>query len=295
MDREVLQHNDSLSYTWNVNPTTLLTASAGYIRSREFQTSNLVGKENLTLNAGIQGFQTEGRAQAIGLPDVSFTGYTGFATPWGVPDFQKIWNENYKVNMNLIRGAHSISYGYEFQDGAQSIIIASCCSRGNFGFSGQYTGDGFADYLLGLTSSSLRNFPIEAFGAANAPYSGLYVQDFWKLGPKLTVNLGMRYDYWHERAFVRGTGSTFDLKLGKAVAGENEQRQVDLTVDFGHGGRAPDRSLCGSRYSDSPPGHCLASPEFKRSGDSGGLRNISQHIHRQRKLILYRWSPLLDV
>ena len=230
MDREVLQHNDSLSYTWNVNPTTLLTASAGYIRSREFQTSNLVGKENLTLNAGIQGFQTEGRAQAIGLPDVSFTGYTGFATPWGVPDFQKIWNENYKVNMNLIRGAHSISFGYEFQDGAQSIIIASCCSRGNFGFSGQYTGDGFADYLLGLTSSSLRNFPIEAFGAANAPYSGLYVQDFWKLGPKLTVNLGMRYDYWHERAFVRGTGSTFDLKLGKAVAGENEQRQVDLTA-----------------------------------------------------------------
>jgi hypothetical protein len=207
-----------------------LTAAAGYIRSREDQTSNLVGKENFTQEAGIQGFQTEGRAQAIGLPDVSFTGYTGFATPWGVPDHQKIWNENYKVNMNLIRRSHSISFGYEFQDGAQSLIIASCCSRGNFGFSGQYTGDGFADYLLGLNSSSLRNYPIEAFGAANAPYSGLYLQDFWKISPKLTVNLGMRYDYWHERAFVRGTGATFDLNLGKSVAGENQDGQVDETA-----------------------------------------------------------------
>jgi hypothetical protein len=57
----------------------------------------------------------------------------------------------------------------------------------------------------------------------------LYFQDFLKITPNLTLNLGVRYDYWHEKAFLRGTGSTFDLSLGKSIAGENKDRQVDLT------------------------------------------------------------------
>src|SRR5262249_35352621 len=43
-------------------------------------------------------------------------------------------------------------------------------------------------------------------------------------------NLGLRLDHWHERAFVRGTGATFDLSRGKVVAGENDARQVDLSA-----------------------------------------------------------------
>lgn len=228
--RTVLQHNVVLNYDWTISPTTLLTLGGGYLRSMSKFNSPVVGQENLTANAGIQGFQTQGRERAIGLPTVSFAGYQGFSAPWGNPGRLALWSENYKANLSLIRGPHSLSFGYQYQDGQSSTSHASCCSRGVFTFNGQYTGDGFADYLLGLVQSSSRNFPLNTIGVADSPYSGLYVQDFWKVSPSLTFNLGLRYDYWHEKAFVRGTGSTFLPERGKAVAGENAKtRQVDLT------------------------------------------------------------------
>ncbi|MEW5978988.1 MAG: TonB-dependent receptor [Acidobacteriota bacterium] len=228
--RTVLQHNLALNYDWTLSPTTLLTLGGGYLRSMSRFNSPVVGQENLTNSAGIQGFQTEGRAAAIGLPSVSFAGYQGFAAPWGNPGRLALWSENYKANLSLIRGPHSLSFGYQYQDGQSSTSHASCCSRGVFGFNGQYTGDGFADYLLGLIQSSSRNFPLNTIGVADSPYSGLYVQDFWKVNSSLTFNLGLRYDYWHEKAFVRGTGSTFLPELGKSVAGENAKTgRVDLT------------------------------------------------------------------
>src|SRR5262249_54780669 len=98
------------------------------------------------------------------------------------------------------------------------------------GFNGQVTGDGFADYLLGYIQSSSRNFPLNEIGVAASPYHAFYVQDFWKISPNLTANIGLRYDFYAEKAFVRGTGSTFLPEIGKSVAGENANtHQVDLT------------------------------------------------------------------
>ena len=48
--------------------------------------------------------------------------------------------------------------------------------------------------------------------------------------PNLTLNVGVRWDYWWNKAFVRGVGTTFDLATGQSVAGENSQGQVDLTA-----------------------------------------------------------------
>jgi len=230
-DTKTLHYNAALSYSWNLNPTTLLTASAGYIRSLNKYRNNVTGIENLTQQAGIQGFGISPflPASVVGLPGVSFSGYTGFGSTGEDPGQHQLWSENAKVGMNLIRAAHSISFGYQYADGHGSIFSGECCSRGIFDFNSQYTGDGFADYLLGLLSSATRSLPTAAWGHANSPYSALYFQDFWKLSPNLTVNLGVRYDYWHQKAFVRGNGITFDRKRGKVVAGELKNGTVDLT------------------------------------------------------------------
>ena len=130
----------------------------------------------------------------------------------------------------MIRGAHSLNVGYEYNNRTTYGRHGSCCSRGVFGFNGQYTGDGFADYLLGLIQNSSRNYPIQTFGMHTSPYHGLYVQDFWKVSPNLTVNLGLRWDYWGEKKAVRGNVGSFDLASGKAVAGEDKNGNVDLTA-----------------------------------------------------------------
>ncbi|PYV38614.1 MAG: hypothetical protein DMG06_25265, partial [Acidobacteria bacterium] len=229
-DTDTKQQSLALNYTYALTPTTLFTLGANYLRSLNKFGSPVVGTENLTEEAGIHGFPTAGRAAFVGLPSIDFTGYTGFAPPWGVPG--RLWFESHggKASANLIRGQHSLNIGYEYNDRSTYGRHGSCCSRGVFSFNGQYSGDGFADYLLGYPSSGGRNYPLQTFGMHDSPYSALYVQDFWKIHPNITLNLGIRYDYWHKKSAVRGNVGTFDLKLGKIIAGEDKNGEVDLTA-----------------------------------------------------------------
>ncbi|MCW5983101.1 MAG: TonB-dependent receptor [Bryobacteraceae bacterium] len=224
------QHSVGLNYVWSITPTTLFTINAGYQFSNNQFHSAVVGIDNLTQQAGINGFPTSGREGSTGLPTVGITGYTGFQAPWGHPG--RLWMESWggKSTVTLIRGKHSLSLGYEFDNRTTFGAHASFATRGNFGFNGQYTGDGFADYLLGLTASAGRNYPIQTFGMKRSPYSGIFVQDFFKVSPKLTLNLGLRYDRWHAKRAVRGNVATFDPRIGKAVAGEDKNGNVDLTA-----------------------------------------------------------------
>jgi hypothetical protein len=229
-DTDTKQQSVALNYTYAMTPTTLFTVGANYLRSLNKFGSPVVGTENLTEEAGIHGFPTAGRDEFVGLPSISFTGYTGFAPPWGVPG--RLWFESHggKASANLIRGGHSLNIGYEYNNRSTYGRHGSCCSRGIFDFNGQYTGDGFADYLLGLPDSSGRNYPLQTFGMHDSPYSALYVQDFWKIHPNVTLNFGLRLDYWHEKTAVRGNVATFDLQRGKIIAGEDAKKGgVDLT------------------------------------------------------------------
>ena len=87
------QNNAGLTYVYTISPTMVFSLSAGYQGSNNKFTSPNVGTTNLTDEAGIQGFPTAGRANAVGLPNVSIAGYTGFNTLWGVPG--RLWFNGY--------------------------------------------------------------------------------------------------------------------------------------------------------------------------------------------------------
>ena len=224
------QNSVGLNYVYTLTPNTLFSISSGYQRSNNQFTSPNVGTTNLTEEAGIQGFSTPGRANAVGLPSASISGYTGFGTLWGVPG--RLWMESWngKTSLNLIRGKHTIDLGLEYDNRTTYGNHASFASRGTFSFNGQYTGDGFADYLLGLVSGANRNYPLQTFGLQRSPYMATFVEDTYKVTPKLTLNLGLRYDRWLDKRAVRGNAATFDPRIGKAVAGVDKNGQVDLTA-----------------------------------------------------------------
>lgn len=228
--QDLVQHNLGMNYNWSLTPATLFILAAGYLQSDAVLTSPLVGKENLTALAGIQGFPTQGRELAIGLPTVNFAGYTGFSWPTQVPARFRREDLHGKAGISLVRGSHSLSFGYEYNDRRTLAIHSSTSPRGTFTFNNQYTGDGFADYLLGLLASDEKNVTLQAFGMGHSPYSALYAQDYWRLGSRLTLNMGLRYDRWHEKTLVRNNGATFDVARGKAIAAVDKEGRVDLTA-----------------------------------------------------------------
>jgi hypothetical protein len=224
------QHNVAVNYTYTLTPTMLLTASGGYLRSDNRFGWPLAGVDNLTANAGIQGFPTAGREDFVGLPNINVTGWTGISAPWGVPG--RLWSNvrNGKVGLNTIRRAHTISFGFEYDDRSVYARHGSHSPRGSFDFNGQYTGNGFADFLLGYTSGSRRNFPLETFGLESSPYTGFWVQDFWKVSQNLTINAGLRLESWHSRRLQNGAGATFDPATGKVIAGVDTDGQMNLNA-----------------------------------------------------------------
>lgn len=149
-----------------------------------------------------------------GLPNVSIVGYRGFFDQPGSGDRQRNWE--FYDNVALSLGSHSLKTGFEIQR-ASSINISNLLpARGNFAFDGRYTGNAFADFLLGYpyqTQRPTRNTEVEPKNTRWAAY----VQDDWNVTGNLTLNLGLRYEYQGLFDNSFGDIANFDPTLGKLV------------------------------------------------------------------------------
>src|SRR2546422_3815106 len=130
-------------------------------------------------------------------------------------------NTQYNITpaLTMIRGKHTIQVGAQYELGLDNYFQTNIAS-GAFAFSGSWTaqnaltggantGFAFADFLLGL-SQNQGSFVNQNEGEAQVPaqtagrqtYRAFYFNDNWHLTPKLTLNLGLRYELqgtWSER------------------------------------------------------------------------------------------------
>lgn len=229
----VEQHSGSLNYTWTMSPSTLLTASGGLLRHDSTYGNPSLGKQNDTRLAGIQGIPDAGREGWVGPPNISFAGgYTGVDFPggWGVPGALYGDTYNFKTSISHIRSNHTLSAGFEYGDWRTFGAHGSAAPRGSFGFGNLYTGDGFADYLLGYVSSTNRNDPLQTFGNDRAPYAAAYVQDVWRVRQNLTLELGIRYERWLAHHSYKEISSTWDPRINKVVAAVNSSGQPNTSA-----------------------------------------------------------------
>src|SRR5262249_51837132 len=152
-----------------------------------------------------------------GAPNFSGVGFAvGSATSYVYSSYSN--NFQVKEGFSLIRGRHNLKFGFEgtarrfiYYNGANdkgifqfasSAAFTGACPQGNRTCdqarqsAGLTTGGfEFASFLLGaFTSDNLILSQIPYVG--HQTYAGAYIRDSWRATNRLTVNLGLRYEYF---------------------------------------------------------------------------------------------------
>jgi Carboxypeptidase regulatory-like domain/TonB dependent receptor len=127
----------------------------------------------------------------------------GGSNDFGVRGAAPRENPNWSITPNIIwlKGSHNLKTGFWFIDTKR--IQENTFQRFTFGdaqtglANSNNTGLSLASALLGLPSSVGGELPVSGSGPVRYKYAtwAAYVQDEWKIRPKLTINLGLRYDY----------------------------------------------------------------------------------------------------
>lgn len=116
---------------------------------------------------------------------------------------------NFASHVSILRSKHAIKMGWEHRRASMTRYAANY-PGGTMTFGANETGYGFTSFLLGHPSfvQSPEGYPL------TVPVQnqfGLYALDDWKITPKLTLNLGIRYDYVGTPYDRGGYWRTFDL------------------------------------------------------------------------------------
>ena len=176
-------HSAVANYTYTVRPNLLTNTTLSYSRVLPTGTSpDFPGHRDL----GIQ-------LNALSNPDysvfsMSITNYFGCRGT----RFQNSAKSVQPAALLVVdKGRHQLDFGFDAAR-EQSLIDQDFQSDGNFVFGGRYSGDNFADFLVGKPSAFNQITPLYVNLIRNL--YGLYVQDDFKVNRNLTLNLGLRWN-----------------------------------------------------------------------------------------------------
>ncbi len=185
-------------YNWTVSSNSILELRFGQTWTQSGKSPAFLGAPNFL--AGIPNGPQD-PAYTGGLNTQTVTGFTAFGEQATNPQFTNPTQSNPKVNYTWIRGKHSLKAGYEFGLLLQAISdfhpkFGSDTYAGAFSSAGASTTSQAAnltDFLFGARN----NYSLNAVNEVNyIRYWHMgYIQDDWKTLPKLTVNLGLRYEF----------------------------------------------------------------------------------------------------
>lgn len=150
------------------------------------------------------------------LANYSFSGLTGFGGATNIPQYRYANNWQYQDTMSLVRGRHTFRFGVDFlrQLAKQHPPFNE---RGSFAYNGNTVGgtvSAFANFLddFGGSSGALNRQFGSSIYYPNLFRQAYFFQDQWKTTSNLTLNLGLRYEYYGspENTFAVAAFTNYD-------------------------------------------------------------------------------------
>ena len=176
---------------------------------------------------GLQGTNQHGY-EAQGFPQMTINGMSTLVNSTGA-----VGNVNSDDGVNTftdtltwMKGKHVIKVGGEFRHYWWFSGTISNDTYGTFNFNASITGNGFADFLLGVPYTATRLDPL-----VNRPNHdkqvGMFFTDTFKVTPKLTLDYGLRWDYYGIATYDDGLMYNFDLQSGSVIVSQDVLSKVN--------------------------------------------------------------------
>lgn len=189
--RDFKLRGQSASINWNrvISSSLVNSLNVGYTRYRNRLATLNSDVRDLITPAGITNTLSATDPLFWAAPSISVP---GFLFPGEVTPNYRTMNQ-YQITENATwnRGRHTFKFGADLRQIRTAMFYTG--GNGSWGFANRYTGDNFADYLLGFASSVSKTARATLWGS-RINYGGLYFQDDWKVTQRLTLNLGLRWE-----------------------------------------------------------------------------------------------------
>lgn len=214
----------TVSDTHLLSPRVINELRLGFNRYRTGQVSARTFTADIAGKLGVGGVSTD--PLDFGFPNVSIVpNYTAVSDP--ANPFPTLRKDNvYQAadTVSVTRGAHAFKFGGQVNR-VQVNGVQNSFGRGAFEFDGRFTrnpaisrsGNEFADYLLGYADKTQRQVGSTRVDMRST-YIGTFAQDDWKVSPRLTVNLGLRWEANTPLADKYGRNSSVDWIYGSGRA-----------------------------------------------------------------------------
>ncbi|HJZ69607.1 MAG TPA: TonB-dependent receptor [Blastocatellia bacterium] len=275
----------ALDEVWSINPTTVLNVRYGYNRFiRETSTNPGNHGFDLTSVGFPASYNNAIPPDKRRFPAIDISGYQGTRQ-----------NGEYRPNdlhsfigtLNKAIGAHSVKTGVEFRAYRETDGFTINDVTGRFNFDPTWTrgpfdnsstapnnlGQSFAAFLLGLPSSSNSYVSRLSDYAEQSTTWGFYVHDDWRINPKLTVNLGLRYEF----------ETPLTERYNRSVSG------------FDYGYVQPFQAAAQAAFAASQGTTANATPEVTQLNVTGGLLFASKEERDLYKTPKHNFAPRLGI
>ena len=233
-DRLLGGHNAALSFTELITPSLFNEIRGGVQRFHAYRGPTIINPP-ITQTLGLPTYPG-----TVAWPGIYFgDSWTGAGYFDGIdrdnPQDAPMLTFSAGDNLSWTHGRHEMKFGFFYQRSNVNTFETGQ-PGGDYNFSGSFTalmdpaaaaggtlnqpvvntGAGLADMLLGYTDwTGLNQYP--RFYTRQSDWSG-FIQDNWRVNRKLTLNLGLRYEYWTPFSDKRNQAATLDLKAAGGPA-----------------------------------------------------------------------------